>query len=298
MDRTYRRRDAARQPVGGDEQQRSEQRELESTQDHRLPPLRALRPNRSEREEQDTCREHAQRGERQRMSRGKELRRDEVRAPPHDGRDRRQKQVAGCRGVDVHHGRIVAQIYLDIKINSLDVKITTHYDWSMDRVERILEQWRRERPDLELRPMGVIGRLKRIAHRLDHGMSRTFRDHGLNLSSFDVLATLRRAGEPYELSPGDLLATSMVTSGTMTNRIDQLEEAGLVERRENPTDGRSVLIRLTADGLTVIADALSDHVATQTRLTSGLSDAELTRLDRLLRRFLIALEGDAEEPTR
>ncbi|MEM1447814.1 MAG: MarR family transcriptional regulator [Planctomycetota bacterium] len=168
----------------------------------------------------------------------------------------------------------------------------------MDRVERILEQWRRERPDLELRPMGVIGRLKRIAHRLDHGMSRTFRDHGLNLSSFDVLATLRRAGEPYELSPGDLLATSMVTSGTMTNRIDQLEEAGLVERRENPTDGRSVLIRLTADGLTVIDDALSDHVATQTRLMSGLSDAELTRLDRLLRRFLIALEGDAEEPTR
>lgn len=143
--------------------------------------------------------------------------------------------------------------------------------------------------------MGVIGRVTRIARRLDHGMGRTFRAHGLNPSSFDVLATLRRAGAPYELSPGDLLATSMVTSGTMTNRIDQLEEAGFVERSENPSDGRSVLIGLTDAGLSVIEDALSDHVATQARLTSGLSEAELSRLDRLLRRFLVALEnGDVD----
>jgi len=123
-------------------------------------------------------------------------------------------------------------------------------------------------------------------------MERTFAEHGLNMASFDVLATLRRAGEPYRLSPSELMETSMVTSGTMTNRVDQLVATGFVERVENPADGRSVLIQLTDAGFDAIEAAVTDHVDTQHRLTEGLSESEFRRLDRLLARFLETFEGE------
>ncbi len=161
----------------------------------------------------------------------------------------------------------------------------------MSHVNRVLEQWRRERPDLEVGPMGLTGRLKRIGRHLEREMEKSFATHDLNLASFDVLATLRRSGAPYRLSPGDLMGNTMVTSGTMTHRVDQLVRAGHVERIRNPKDGRSVLIALTDRGLKVIDAAVTDHVANLARLTSGLTESEAKRLDRLLDRYLAALES-------
>ncbi|MFD1744654.1 MarR family winged helix-turn-helix transcriptional regulator [Rhizobium helianthi] len=160
----------------------------------------------------------------------------------------------------------------------------------MDHVETILQQWRRERPDLDVAPMGLLGRLGRLYAHLDRELEALLAQHSLNRASFDVLATLRRSGEPFRLSPGDLLATTMVTSGTMTNRIDQLEKQGLVQRIPNPQDGRSVLIGLTSQGLAVIEEAVTAHVENQHRLTRMLSQDEFAALDRLLATYLSAFE--------
>ncbi|MBS0521795.1 MAG: MarR family transcriptional regulator [Proteobacteria bacterium] len=165
----------------------------------------------------------------------------------------------------------------------------------MDRVDEILAQWRRERPDLEVAPMGLIGRLNRLSHHLGREMEKTFAAHGLTAASFDVLATLRRSGRPYSLSPGDLLDTMMITSGTLTNRIDQLENASLVERRQNPEDGRSVLIALTDKGFAIIEAAVTAHVATQARLVAALSKRDRAGLDALLTRYLAAFEAPRPE---
>ena len=156
----------------------------------------------------------------------------------------------------------------------------------MDHVDRILAQWRKERPDLEVAPMGLIGRIKRLTLHLSQGMEKTWAEHGLNGASFDVLATLRRSGPPFALSPGDLIASTMVTSGTMTNRIDQLEKAGLVERNQSPDDRRSFLISLTDKGFRVIDAAVTAHVQTQEKLVSGLSKDERRKLNALLKTFL------------
>ncbi|TXL79594.1 MarR family transcriptional regulator [Vineibacter terrae] len=161
----------------------------------------------------------------------------------------------------------------------------------MDRVDDILAQWNRERPDLDVGPMGLIGRIRRLSHHLSREMGRTFAAHGLTDASFDVLATLRRSGPPYRLSPGDLLATMMITSGTMTHRIDQLEKEGLVERIHNPDDGRSVIIALTKKGFALIDTTVTAHVATQKRLTAALSKKDKAALDTLLRKYLAAFEA-------
>jgi DNA-binding MarR family transcriptional regulator len=164
----------------------------------------------------------------------------------------------------------------------------------MDAVDRILDQWRRERPDLDVEPMGPLGRLGRLRAHLLREMERTFAEHGLNYGSFDVLATLRRSGPPYRLSPGDLLATMMITSGTLTNRLDQLEKAGMIRRSRNPDDGRGVIIELTDAGYRTIEAAVTDHVATQARLVSPMSADDRATLDRLLRTYLAAFEPDGE----
>lgn len=163
----------------------------------------------------------------------------------------------------------------------------------MSHVDSVLEQWARERPDLDLGPMGLIGRLTRIARHLGREMEAGFAAQGLTMASFDVLASLRRAGAPYRLSAGDLVASTMVTSGTITHRVDQLVKAGYVERVENPEDGRGVLIALTARGRAVIDKAVAAHIANLDRLCAGLTDSEFRRLDRLLGRYLDALERDA-----
>ncbi|WP_112832851.1 MarR family winged helix-turn-helix transcriptional regulator [Ensifer sp.] len=160
----------------------------------------------------------------------------------------------------------------------------------MDRVDRILAQWHRERPDLDVSAMGLLGRLSRLSTHIGREIEKTFSERGLSSSSFDVLATLRRSGPPYRLSPGDLLATTMVSSGTMTNRIDQLEKAGLVERLDNPEDRRGVIIALTDEGLRRVDEAATAHVANQHRVVSDLSPEEKEKLDALLRKYLAAFE--------
>jgi len=156
----------------------------------------------------------------------------------------------------------------------------------MDAVDKIIAQWKTERPDLDTRSMGLIGRMKRLSTHVTQSMEKTLLRHGLTLPGFDVLATLRRSGPPFQLSPGDLLATMMIASGTMTNRIDQLEKTGLIERIKNPDDGRSVLIKLTDKGLQVIEAAVTDHVKTLNKLTSNLSGDDFQALDTLLAKFL------------
>ncbi|MBO0131439.1 MarR family winged helix-turn-helix transcriptional regulator [Agrobacterium burrii] len=156
----------------------------------------------------------------------------------------------------------------------------------LDHVDHILAQWRKERPDLDVGPMGLLGRLHRLSTHLGREVEAVLLKHGLSSSAFDVLATLRRAGPPYRLSPGDLLAMTMVSSGTMTNRIDQLEKAGLVERIHNPHDRRSVLISLTERGLVIVEDAVGAHVENQHRLVAHLSEEERAALNGLLKRFL------------
>jgi len=161
----------------------------------------------------------------------------------------------------------------------------------MDRIDKILAQWRRERPDLDTTAMGLFGRMRNLTLHLSREMEKTFAGFDLNSANFDMLATLRRSGEPYTLSPSDLMETMMVTSGTMTNRIDQLEKAGLVARSQNPNDGRSFLVSLTPKGFELIDAAVTAHFETQMRLISTLSEEERTALDGLLRTYLASFES-------
>lgn len=160
-----------------------------------------------------------------------------------------------------------------------------------DAVDHILAQWARERPDLDVTPMGLIGRLGRLRAHLTRAHETAFQRHGLNGASFDLLATLRRSGPPFRLSPSDLLDTMMITSGTMTNRIDQLEKQGLVERLPHPDDRRALLVALTVKGRDVIDAAVTDHVENQHRLVETLTPPERAALDALLRRYLTAFEA-------
>ncbi|MEJ3747946.1 MarR family transcriptional regulator [Actinomycetes bacterium KLBMP 9797] len=160
----------------------------------------------------------------------------------------------------------------------------------MDHVDRILEQWRRERPDLDPSPMAVIGRLSRLARVVEVELTRTFNTHGLDRSSFDVLATLRRSGPPYRLTPAELMRSSMITSGAVTQRLDRLEARGLVARTQNESDARSVLVALTGAGRALIDAALPDHLATERRLLAALSPDRREALADQLRDLLAALE--------
>ncbi|NVK16207.1 MAG: MarR family transcriptional regulator [Rhodobacteraceae bacterium] len=161
----------------------------------------------------------------------------------------------------------------------------------MDHVEFITQQWGQERPDLDVTAMGVIGRVARLYLAYQREMHRTFAEFGLNAAKFDVLATLRRSGAPYTLSPGDLLKATMVASGTMTNRIDRLEADGLVKREVNPEDSRSFLVGLTDEGFALIDRAVTAHVQTQARLLEGMSTQEVEAFTALLGRALTAAES-------
>jgi DNA-binding MarR family transcriptional regulator len=160
----------------------------------------------------------------------------------------------------------------------------------VDHVDAILEQWRKERSDLDVTPMATTGRINRLSGLFVREMEKTWKQYGLHHAAFDVLATLRRAGPPYALSPGELLAATMVTSGTMTNRIDQLEKAGLVVRAPSAEDKRSFQVRLSAKGRALIDQAVEDHVQTLHRLTGTISKKELAVLNGLLRKMLVSFE--------
>lgn len=160
-----------------------------------------------------------------------------------------------------------------------------------DAVDAILAQWGRERPDLDVAPMGVVGRISRAQLLLGRELKDFFAGHGLERWEFDVLATLRRHGAPYELTAGALLRAAMVTSGAITNRIDRMEAKGLVERVRDAGDRRSVRIRLTPRGLETVDELVGLHTANEDRLLAALSPAERERLAGALRTLLESL-GD------
>jgi DNA-binding MarR family transcriptional regulator len=163
-----------------------------------------------------------------------------------------------------------------------------------DHVDFVLKQWATERPDLDMTPMGVVGRLLRAARRIDAELHGTFSAHGLDRPAFDVLATLRRAGSPHRLTPAQLMRASMVTSGAITQRLDRLEGRGLVTRSPSERDGRGVDVTLPAEGNRVIDAALPDHLANEERLLAALTPAQRKSLNDTLRRLLESL-GDTGE---
>ncbi|WP_304412824.1 MarR family winged helix-turn-helix transcriptional regulator [Cellulomonas sp. HZM] len=155
-----------------------------------------------------------------------------------------------------------------------------------DEVDRIVSAWRRERPDLDVRPLEVLSRVTRLARHLDLARRTAFERHRLETWEFDVLSALRRAGEPYRLSPGALLTQTLVTSGTMTNRIDRLAEHGLVERLPSPDDRRGVLVQLTEAGRARVDEAFADLLAVEHGLLADLGDDDRDELAGLLRRLV------------
>ena len=154
-----------------------------------------------------------------------------------------------------------------------------------DEVDRIVEAWRRERPDLDVAPLAVLSRVTRLARHLDRVRSAAFARHGLEGWEFDVLAALRRSGPPYQLSPGQLVAQTMVTSGTMTNRIDRLAGRLLVRRLPDPADGRGVMVRLEPGGQELVDAALADLLTVERDLLEALEAGDRTTLADLLRRL-------------
>jgi len=160
----------------------------------------------------------------------------------------------------------------------------------IDAVDKLCAQWVSERPDLKLNSMETIGRLKRCAALLQPKLGNTFAEFGLNIWEFDVLATLRRSGKPYCLAPTELFSTLMITSGTMTHRMTQLEKRGLIERLANPEDARSKLVQLTQEGFELIDRAVTAHVENEDRILAGLNSEQLERLNQGLRDLLAELE--------
>ncbi|KAM3089768.1 MarR family winged helix-turn-helix transcriptional regulator [Phormidesmis sp. 146-35] len=160
-----------------------------------------------------------------------------------------------------------------------------------DPVDKILAQWRRERPDVDVSPMGIIGRLTRLAKHLEQAIQETLSEFGLTVGEFDVLATLRRSGHPYQLSPTELFNTLMVSSGTMTHRIDRLEQSDLVQRIPDPSDRRGTQIKLTDKGFSIIEKAVEAHVVNEHRILGALKVSEREALTQLLRKLLVSFES-------
>ncbi|WP_029012598.1 MarR family winged helix-turn-helix transcriptional regulator [Niveispirillum irakense] len=156
-----------------------------------------------------------------------------------------------------------------------------------DRAGMVAEQWRRERPDIDPFPMVLVGRIVEAAHLIVRDrLTPFFAGHGLQYGEFDVLATLRRAGAPYRLTPTALADTAMISSGGMTGRLDRLEKAGLIERQPHPADRRGVMVCLTPAGLALMEKILEPHVANEKALLSPLEGEEQATLERLLAKLL------------
>lgn len=162
----------------------------------------------------------------------------------------------------------------------------------MDRAENAADQWARERPEIDTTAMVLLGRLAEAALVIARdGLNPLFARFDLQPGEFDVLATLRRHGMPHALTPTDLYEAAMISSGSMTNRIDRLEKIGLVKRKPNPADRRGTLVALTTQGLTLIDKVIDAHVANQQAIVSGLSKREQSQLSELLGKLLKAQEA-------
>jgi DNA-binding MarR family transcriptional regulator len=164
-----------------------------------------------------------------------------------------------------------------------------------DETDGLLDAWRRERPDLDVAPLAVLSRVTRLARYLDRERRAAFAEQGLEAYEFDVLTALRRAGPPYELTPGQLVRETLVGSGTMTNRLDRLEARGLIDRRLDPEDGRARRIRLTDQGRDRADTAVADLLDRERQLLAGLSEPDRDRLARLLRTVVVNFESRAAD---
>ncbi|MEO3860430.1 MarR family transcriptional regulator [Acrocarpospora sp. B8E8] len=160
-----------------------------------------------------------------------------------------------------------------------------------DEVDRLVAAWKQERPDLDVSPLQVLSRVSRLSRHLERARRASFAEHGLESWEFDVLTALRRSGEPYELSPGALLRATLVTSGTMTNRIDRLAATGLVTRHPDPDDRRGVLVRLTPSGLERVDAAFTGLLRREQELLAALGEHEQQALSGLLRTLLVPFDA-------
>ena len=165
-----------------------------------------------------------------------------------------------------------------------------------DEVDGLVARWQQERPDLDTEPLQVLSRVSRLARHLDRARRAAFAAHGLAAWEFDVLSALRRQGKPYQLSPGALLHATLVTSGTMTNRIDQLEKAGLVRRRADRQDRRGVLVTLTSRGAAVADAALDGLLERERELLTGLTPVQRRELAGMLRILLVPFDTAGDQP--
>jgi DNA-binding MarR family transcriptional regulator len=161
-----------------------------------------------------------------------------------------------------------------------------------DEVDGLVRQWRSQRPDLDVEPLQVLSRISRLAKHLDIARRGAFTEHGLESWEFDVLSALRRSGPPFQLTPGELLRATLVSSGTMTNRIDRLAEANLVRREPDPRDRRGVLVTLTERGRTAVDAAFTDLLDREQTLLAGLPADQRRTLAAMLRTLLVPFDAE------
>ncbi|MDL5029295.1 MarR family winged helix-turn-helix transcriptional regulator [Vibrio sp. BS-M-Sm-2] len=160
----------------------------------------------------------------------------------------------------------------------------------MDAIDRVVEQWAKEKPELETEPMAMMGRIMRIAKYMETQVAELHKKYDMKLGEFDVLATLRRSGKPYRLTPSELIGSMMLTSGAMTNRLDKLEAKGLISREHSKEDRRSVSVQLTKDGLILIDQMMTEHVEMQKKLVKSMSASQKKNTNQLLKTWLSAYE--------
>ncbi|MFJ2621679.1 MarR family winged helix-turn-helix transcriptional regulator [Glutamicibacter sp. NPDC087344] len=164
-----------------------------------------------------------------------------------------------------------------------------------DRISRVQQQWNVQRPDLDVAPQGIIGRLHRLANYLTSELVSVYEKHGLSEGEFDVLATLRRSGEPFAMAPSELAAHTVVTTGAMTKRLDRLVASGLVSREPVEVDQRRRRVSLTETGLQTIDAAFTEHMANEKRLIAHLSQSDQELLQKLLHNWLTQYENPGRE---
>lgn len=160
----------------------------------------------------------------------------------------------------------------------------------MDAIDRVVEQWAKEKPELETESMAMMGRVMRITKYMETQVAVLHKKYDMKMGEFDVLATLRRSGKPYRLTPSELIDSMMLTSGAMTNRLDKLEGKGLIKRAHSKEDRRSVTVELTKDGLLLIEKMISEHVETQDKLVKSLTSSQKRNINQLLKTWLSAYE--------
>ncbi len=163
-----------------------------------------------------------------------------------------------------------------------------------DAVDRITNQWNAVRPDVDVSPIKVIGRVSRLSRLVDRRLAENFARYGIENWMYDVLATLRRSGEPYELAAGHLVRHTMVTTGAITNRIDRLEQRGLVQRTTSAADRRKVIVRLSTQGLKLVDDIVSTHMATEHEILAALTQRQQHDLAKHLSTTLLTLGDHAD----